>query len=88
MAAFSQREEAGVSEENLITISPATSSKDVEFKHDFEQLFRGCTLQAAFEHHAAFTAVFKSQPEYNEFDKFGGEFVRCDDGLIGGVVQA
>lgn len=85
MAAFAQTA-SGMSKENHITISPATSNKDAEFTYEFDHVFRTSTLQAAFEHHAAFTAVFKSKPQYNEHDKFGGKFVRCGSELVGGFL--
>eukprot|EP00752_Nemacystus_decipiens_P007614 g6804.t2 len=53
----------GMGEKNYITISPATSNEGVEFTSDFDRVFRSSTLQAAFEQHPAFKAVFTRQQE-------------------------
>lgn len=53
----------GMGEENCITISPATSNKDVKFLGQFDHVFKAWTLHAAFEQHPAFTAVFERKRE-------------------------
>lgn len=70
-----------------VTISPATSNKDLRFTGEFDQVFRPSSLHGAFRQHAAYGAVFQTEAgllrdEKNaEFQrKFGavlGRFVLC-----------
>lgn len=80
MAAPAPRSASGTGEEKHITISPATSNENVDFTHDFDKLFRASTLQAAFEKHPAFTAIFQNKKR--EFVFENGGFGRYDDSDI------
>ena len=66
-----------------VTISPATSNKDLRFTGDFDQVFRPSSLHGAFRQHAAYEAVFETEAglqrdrETAELQrKFGADFRR------------
>ena len=45
-----------------VTISPATSNRNLKFDEAFGDVFMPCSLRRAFKDHAAFQAVFEEGP--------------------------
>ncbi|CAM9518984.1 unnamed protein product [Ectocarpus fasciculatus] len=58
-----------------VTISPASSNDKLEFTGNFEEVFRpSSSLRGAFEHHAAFKAIFRTEAGRSFGGSFGGSF--------------
>lgn len=64
---------------NHVTVSPATTNKNLEFTRKFHHVFGAVSLLNAFEQHVAFKAVFRAQEsalEHNRRMRRSGRFAK------------